>query len=570
MQIADYLVDFLIKCKVTDVFGIPGGVVLDFLYALDRRKDKINVHLNYHEQCSIFSAAGYARGSKALGVAYATRGPGITNMVTGVADAFCDSIPLLIITGHSSDPPSNGSRVLADQEIDTVGMFAGITKYSARIDFEKDFIYELEKAYFEAMNGRRGPVLLDINSKIFTSDIELDRIYNIEQYNIEKVNYSLINQITNVIIHELKKSSRPIFFVGDGFRDSSSVNILISISERFNIPILSSRFSQDLFSKSKNYFGYVGSHGLRHGNFILSKCNLIIALGNRMIFPIDSKSYSNVLSNAKIIRIDIDSSELKRKIPGSIDFVADVDKVLAVLTQANLTYPEDINWLQLCSTLKNRLISQDYGFPITAIVEILKTITTDVTIVSDVGNNEFWLCRAYSYLGISNPSLYSKSFGAMGSSISKAIGVHYGTQKPVICFVGDQALQMNIQELQFFSDHNLPITIILLNNFSSGMIRSRELKRFGKYFLHTTLETGYSVPNFCDIVKAYGIDSYSFNQEDFLAISKILLLNKSFPKFIEIKIDPTIEMIPHIPKDNLLQNMHPYIDDITYNYLNQL
>ena len=173
---SDFIVDLLIKQKVSDVFGIPGGVVLDFLYALNRRAPKIMAHLNFHEQNSVSSAIGFAKASNNLGVAYATRGPGITNMVTGVADAYCDSIPILIITGHSATYPEKGMRVTYDQEINVVNMFSGITKYAERIDCVEDLRYKFERACFESMDGRKGPVLLDINSNVLSSRIELTKL----------------------------------------------------------------------------------------------------------------------------------------------------------------------------------------------------------------------------------------------------------------------------------------------------------------------------------------------------------------------------------------------------------
>ena len=171
MRGSDFVVDFLIKHQVTDVYGIPGGVVLDFLYALNHRSSEIKPHLNFHEHNSISSASGFAWSSNNLGVAYATRGPGITNMVTGVADAYCDSIPILIITGHSATVPENGMRVTYDQEINVVEIFSSITKYAERIDKIEDIKYKLEMAYFEAMDGRKGPVLLDIHSDVLSAQI---------------------------------------------------------------------------------------------------------------------------------------------------------------------------------------------------------------------------------------------------------------------------------------------------------------------------------------------------------------------------------------------------------------
>jgi acetolactate synthase I/II/III large subunit len=565
MNVADFLVDVLIKKNVKDVFGIPGGVVLEFLYAMRRRKSEITTHLSFHEQCSVFSAFGYARATNGLGAAYATRGPGITNMVTGVADSYCDSIPVIIITGHSDIAPVNGMRVAADQEIDTVGMFSGITKYCVRIDDAKDIRYELERACFEAMNGRKGPVLLDIHSKVLSEQVEVSKLRRFKVQKQKKLSPSIAKK---TIVTEILNSKRPLFLIGDGLRGSLAINQLGQIAEQNNIPILSSRFSQDLLPKSTKHFGYIGSHGLRYSNFILSKSDLIITLGNRMSFPVNSESWAKVFNKTRILRVDIDESELTRKIPGSASFAMDFNQLLSELEGVHMPYDDDNSWLKTCSIIKKELLMEDFGYPITAISEILKSIPADQTIVSDVGNHEYWLCRAYA-LGCSNSAIYSKSFGAMASSIGKAIGIHHGTGKPVTCFVGDQGLQMNIQELQYVASQQLPITIVLLNNYSSGMIRSREKQRYGEDFIHTTLESGYSVPDFCSLAEGYGIKSYTVDQSNFIKIHSILS-KPPHTRMIEIRVDPSIEMIPYTPRGNPFQKMSPELDDDKFMLLDKI
>jgi len=566
MNVADYLVDVLIEKNVTDVFGIPGGVVLEFLYAMRRRNSEISAHLSFHEQCSVFSAFGYARATKGLGVAYATKGPGITNMVTGVADAYCDSIPVIIITGHSDIAPINGMRVAADQEIDTIGMFSGITKYCKRVDNVKDVRYEIERACFEAMNGRKGPVLLDIHSKVLSKQIEVSKLRRFEVKKQKKISLSIAKK---TIVTEILNSKRPLFLIGDGLRGSPAISQLGQIAEQNNIPILSTRFSQDLLPKSTKHFGYIGSKGLRYSNFILSKSDLIITLGNRMSFPVNSESWEIVFNKTRILRVDIDKAELTRKIPGSTSFAIDFNQLLSELEGVNMPYDNDDTWLKTCSIIKEELLMEDCGYPITAISEVLKSIPADQTIVSDVGNHEYWLCRAYAYAGCSNSAIYSKSFGAMASSIGKAIGVYYGTGKPVTCFVGDQGLQMNIQELQYVASHQLPITIVLLNNYSSGMIRSREKQRYGEDFIHTTLESGYSVPDFCIIAEGYGIKSHTVDQFNFIKICSILS-KPPYTRMLEIRVDPSIQMIPDTPQGNPFQKMSPELDDNKFMLLDKI
>jgi acetolactate synthase I/II/III large subunit len=563
---SDFIVDILIKQNVSDVFGIPGGVVLDFLYAMNRRSSEIKTHLNFHEQNSIYSASGYAWASNNLGVAYATRGPGITNMVTGVADAYCDSIPVLIITGHSATLPENGMRVTYDQEIDVIKMYSGITKYAERIDRIEDMRCKLEQACFEAMNGRKGPVLLDIHTGVFSAHLDADKL---PPFSIKRNSETSTDIATRTIIQAISGSKRPVFLVGDGFRGTKSIEQITEIAERSNIPILSSRFSQDLFQSSESFFGYVGSKGLRHSNFILSKSDLIIVIGNRMTFPLQSKSFAKIVNDVPKIRIEIDKTELNRIFPRCKSYVMDLVQVVYNLTREKITYINNKVWMGVCSEIENKLFMKDVAYPVTAIAEILKSIHTDQIIVSDVGNHEYWLCRASAHMNCTNSIFYSKSFGALGSSLAKSIGVYFSTRKPVYCFIGDQGFQMSIQELQHIAEKQLPITIILLNNFSSGMIRSREKIKYGQHFVHTTLESGYSVPDFCAVAKSYGIKTYTLDQYDYQEINSLIVDNNS-PKLVEIKIDESIELIPYTPKGNLFQNMSPPIDNSLYRTLEDL
>jgi len=565
---SDFIVDFLIKQKVSDVFGIPGGVVLDFLYAMNRRPSEIMTHLNFHEQNSVSSASGFAKASNNLGVAYATRGPGITNMVTGVADAYCDSIPILIITGHSATLPENGMRVTYDQEIDVIKMFSGITKYAERIDNIEDIRYKLEQACFEAMDGRKGPVLLDVNSKVLSAIIDPDAL---PSFLIKKNKEASKDNVIRAIIQSISASKRPVFLLGDGFRGTESIEQIKEIAEHNNIPILSSRFSQDLFQSSSSFFGYVATKGLRYSNFILSKSDLIIVIGNRMTFPIKSKSWAKIVNDIPKIRVDIDPTELNRKFPNCKSYATDLVKVVYNLRKEKITYINDKLWIGVCNKIKNKLFIHDVSYPVTAISEILKSVNSDNIVVSDVGNHEYWLCRASAYIKCTNSTFYSKSFGALGSSLAKSIGAYYSTRKPVCCFIGDQGFQMSIQELQFIAVRQLPITIILLNNFSSGMIRSREKVKYGpKFFpLHTTLDSGYSVPDFCAVTKSYGIETHTFDQYNYEKVNSLLADNNS-PKLVEIKIDSSIELIAYTPMGNLLQNMSPPIDNSLQTILQDL
>lgn len=555
---AEYLVDRLIKLGVTDVFGIPGGVILDFIYELDRHKDKIMAHLSYHEQCAGFAASGYAQLSGKLGAAYATKGPGIANLLTPVADAYSDGTPMLIITAHSEKILDKNVRFTGEQELDTVDIFQSVTKYAVRIDSENEFSFEVQKACNIALEGRKGPVLIDVLTSIFAKDIPVSEEINCPD-NILSVNSA------EYIVNKLRSSRRPVFLIGDGIHQSGAESLIRRIAEKTDIPVLSSRCSEDVMPDHGMYYGYIGSHGIRYANFILSKADLIIALGNRLAFPINSDSFKPIYENAEIIRIEYDKSEADRNIPNCKCFIENVSDTLCELEKRNICYKEPKKWTDICKKLKKELFETDIDIPAKILSEVFKSISKDVTIVNDVGNNEFRSSRAYTYSGISNRMLYSKCFGALGCSLGKSIGAYYAGRKPVLCVTGDQGIQLNIQELQFIGMNKLPIAIIILNDRCSGMIRDREKAKFGDYFVHTTEQSGYGVPKFNEIAKAYGIEYLEYS-------GKILgiLKNIDHPVLIEVVIPESEMLVPFLPKGDPCKDLAPALDKTLFEQLDRL
>lgn len=551
---AAYLVDLLIKLGVTDVFGIPGGVVLDFLYELDRRKEEISAHLSFHEQCGGFAAAGYAQLGGKLGVAYATKGPGITNLLTPVADAYSDGSPVLIITAHSEKELDKKVRFTGEQELDTVDIFKSVTKYAVRIDSAAAFARETPKACRTALEGRPGPVLIDVLTNIFTEPIpDMETPADAETIKaVESADY---------IIDRLKTSHRPIFLIGDGIHQSRAESPVRCLAENAHIPVLSSRCTEDVMPTSEMYYGYIGSHGIRYANFVLSKADLIVALGNRLAFPINSDSFKPIYENAEIIRVESDENEAGRPIPNSQCFIENVSDTLRELQKRNVSYIEPEKWMAVCQRLKNALYEADINLPVRILSETFRSIGNDVTIVNDVGNNEFWSSRAYIYAGVSNRTLYSKCFGALGCSLGKSIGTYYESRRPVLCVTGDQGLQLNSQELQFIGMHRLPIAILLLNNHSSGMIRSREKVRYGR-FVHTTADSGYGIPDFKKLAEAYDIEYTGFTPGIFEKIDRPLL--------VEAMINEAIDLEPNLPRGNKCQHLVPEWDKALFEELDKL
>lgn len=555
---AQFIVDSLINRGVTDAFGIPGGVILPLLYEMDSRKPLFTPHLSYHEQCAGFAACGYAQASGKIGVAYATRGPGFTNLITAIADAYYDSLPTVFITAHSAPCPPEGMRAMADQEMDTCSMVRNITKMAVRVDDETTFAATIDKALSVALEGRKGPVFLDISSALFKKEIT----YITKEKTVTSAKEDYSKQI-NEIATAIRIAKRPIILAGDGVNQSNAREVFRQFVEKVNIPVVSSRFSHDLMAGESNYYGYVGGHGMRAANFILSKTDLILSLGNRLHFPPKSESYGSVMDHAKLLRVEIDENEFNRDIQNTVNYNCDLSELLLQTLDLNCDFGIHEEWIKVCDILKTELKKEDINPAIENIISVLNQTDKDTIVVADVGNNEFWVSRAAVESSCENRVLYSKSFGALGCGMSKAIGVYYASHNPVVCFVGDQGLQMNIQELQFISQHQLPIMIVVLNNKTSGMIKDREAVLYNHY-VHTTVESGYHMPALKEVAYAYRIDYWA-------GVNVIKIMQPlAPPKMVEVVVDSSIGLTPSLPKGRKCQDMSPGLQRERYDYLNTL
>lgn len=556
MKVADYLVDFLAKRGVTDVYGIPGGVVLDLLYAFDR-DGTVKPHLSYHEQGAAFEACGYAQYQHKLGVAYATRGPGFTNMITGIADAYSDSLPVMFITAHSGRAVGNTMRYEEEQEMNTVAIVSSITKYAQVVEKVEEVCDAVHNAYQSAVSGRKGPVLLDFSASLWNKELEPMQLKEVKD---ELANADVIQDI----VEGLEMASRPIFLVGDGIRQSNIADVFMELADKMRIPVLSSRCSQDVGAVCQNYFGYVGSHGIRYSNFIFAKSDFVIALGNRLAFPINSESFSKALQNKKMIRVDIDESEFNKKIPSSKEYLCDANAVIKGLLKKTFNMNSYSSWIEVCYNLKKQLASYDLNDATQKIESVLTQLGQNDVICCDVGNNEFWVSRAYVNAGVNNRILYSKSFGVLGCAIPKAIGAAHASGSPVICLTGDQGFQLNSQELQVIAQEKLPVHVFIINNRSSGMIRSREKVRYAEKYVHTTLQTGYGLPKIEAIARAYEIPYVKYEEY------KESDVDRTSPLIVEIEIDEEIDLYPNLPRGNECQNMSPLLPVELYDKLNSL
>ncbi len=567
MKVSDYIVDFFIDKGVTDVFGYPGGMVTNLMESFSKKAKKITAHVNYHEQASAFCACGYAQVSGKPGVAYATSGPGATNLITGICNAYFDSIPTIFITGQVNTNESRGElrvRQRGFQETDIVSMVKSVTKYSVYISDENAVRYELEKAWHIACTGRKGPVLLDIPMNIQKSIIDINRLRGYEPDN------SLTDDINGQIekVYDiLANSKRPVLLVGAGVKLTGQMPLLEQLITRWKIPVVSSMLAFDVMPRnSENFYGFIGAYGDRTANFVVAKSDLIISLGSRLDVRQVGANREKFAENACVVRVEIDEGEMTNKVhEDELQIRCDVGYFI----KAILDFPDisiSSNWISICNVIKEKLAGWDVKEPNYYIKSLSEKIPEGVVITTDVGQNQVWIAQSYQ-LKNEQKVLFSGGHGAMGYSLPAAIGAYYGSRKPIVCFNGDGGIQMNIQELQFVAREKLPVTIVIMNNNALGMIRHFQEMYFDSNYFQTMESGGYTVPDFKKIAYAYGIGYYLISSTEDMERYEYQPYST---QIVEIKLSNPTYVFPKLRFGTPNQDQEPLIDRTLYQELMEL
>ena len=567
MKVSDYIVEYLIFQNITDVFGYPGGMVTYFMDSLSKRQDEIKSHLTYHEQGAAFAACGYAQVSGKVGVAYATSGPGATNLITGICNAYFDSIPTLFITGQVNTFESKREKNVRQcgfQETDIVSIVKPVTKYAVKIERADDIKYQLDYAFHIALSGRKGPVLLDIPMNIFRAEIDS---VNLAGYTppVENCCFEYSEQLGKL----LRQSKKPLILLGNGIKSSCAVDEIYKVVEKLKIPVISTMIAVDVATGYKYNYGFIGAYGSRTVNFLASKCDLLISVGARLDIRQVGAKRDNFAPKSKIIRVDIDPGELSYGVhDDEMHICTDIKDFGNVLSK--IVVGDYSEWINLCESIKNRLDGIDDKLPNRLVKELGSLIPENAVITTDVGQNQVWVAQSLK-LKNGQRILFSGGHGAMGYSLPAAIGACIASsKKPIVCFSGDGGIQMNIQELMAVSSERLPIKIILLNNYALGMIRHFQEMYFDKNYTQTTLSGGYAVPDFSAIASAYGIKYICCeSEEDIQSIDKTIFESDE-PVFIEVKIKEDTYVFPKLEFGKPNQDQEPLLERMLYEEINNM
>ncbi len=505
MKVTDYIVNALYDVGVETIFGHLGGFNADLVDSIYVQKKQHYV-LSYHEQASSFAANAHALVKGKIAVATSSGAPSSCNLISGIANAYFDSVPCLFITGstHSKALKENKKiRQNAFEEIDMVSLVSDIIKFGVRIDNPNDIAFYLQKAIYIAQEGRKGPVLIDLPYDVARCNVDVD---NLQTYKPPNKAYE------NIDIHRvqalLESSEKPLILLGGGARSEETRNILLQILDKVKIPVVSSLCGLDAIPHNHECFaGFIGHYGNRFANLAVANCDLLIVLGSRLDERQIGGDKAKFASKAKIIRIDIDEVELGRSISGDLSFNSSVESFLAKLSECDLSDQDYSRWIKIVSSWGERYPSYDLSTNTVNANNFLRVLSDyipdDAIVCSDVGQNQMSVAQAFR-LDNKRRLLNSAGYGSMGFSLPAAIGASYAQKGTMIISInGDGGIQMNIQELQTVKRDNLPINIIIFNNSCLGMIRVLQERVFDNRTSASV--NGYSTPDYAAIAQAYGI-----------------------------------------------------------------
>ncbi|WP_099191605.1 biosynthetic-type acetolactate synthase large subunit [Tepidibacter mesophilus] len=535
MNGARLLLESLEKQGVDTLFGYPGGAVIPFYDALYEYG-----HFNHirtaHEQGAIHAADGYARSSGKVGVCIATSGPGATNTVTGIATAFMDSVPLVVITGQV--PTSLLGRD-SFQEIDITGVTMSITKHNYLVRNVDDIPKIIKEAFQITTTGRPGPVLIDIPKDIFLAEYKIDLYDTLDVYDEYEKDLDLTDVVK--IINESKK---PVIYAGGGIKIANASKELKEFANKLDTPVVNTLMGLGSIDRECELgLGLVGMHGFKVNNLAVTNSDLIIAIGARFSDRVigNSKGFA---PKANIIHIDIDATEMNKNKKSQYHVVGNLKKILQELTK--YVYAKDnTKWKENISNYKSEYkVDKDLFHPKNIFRVLNEKLDKDVLVATDVGQHQLWTAQYFKFKN-DRQFITSGGLGTMGFGVGAAIGVQVGNKdKQVMLVTGDGSFNMNCNELITIAKYKLPVIIVLLNNKTLGMVRQWQNLFCNKRYSETDNDFN---PDYKLLTKVYGIKGYSVDSIDKLdeALSECDLGKE--PVFIECNIDKDFGVYPIVP-----------------------
>lgn len=556
--------EITIRClqeeSVDFIFGYPGGAVL-FIYDELFKQDKVKHILVRHEQAAIHAADGYARSGNKVGVALVTSGPGVTNAVTGIATAYMDSIPMVIISGQV---PTPAIGLDAFQEVDTVGITRPCVKHNFLVKDITELATTIKKAFYICATGRPGPVLVDIPKDVSQEKTKFTYPSNVVMRSYNPTSKGHPGQLKKAM-QLILGSKRPMIYTGGGVVLSDAASQLTTLVQMLNFPCTNTLMGLGGYpATNKQFVGMLGMHGTYEANMAMQQCDVLIAIGARFDDRVIGNPKHFFNKERKIIHIDIDPSSISKRVKVDVPIVGSVSHVLVELIKLLETSKEKTNqaalkswWKQINQWRERDCLKYDRKSPIIKpqmVVEKLYKITKgNAFITSDVGQHQMWAAQFYKF---DKPRRWINSggLGTMGFGLPAAMGVQFANPKGVVaCITGEASIQMCIQELSTCKQYNLPLKIINLNNRYMGMVRQWQEFFHGNRYAESYVD---ALPNFVKLAESYGHVGMKIEQpSDIESALKEAFKLKNKLVFMDFITDQTENVFPMVPGGKGLSEM---------------
>ena len=537
---SDIIIECLKEQGVDTVFGYPGGTILNVYDALYKHSGEIRHVLTSHEQGAAHAADGYARATGKVGVCMATSGPGATNLVTGIATAYMDSIPLVAITANVGVPLLGKDSF---QEVDIAGVTIPITKYSTIVKDVTKLADTLRKAFKIAQSGRPGPVLVDVTKDVTSNMCEY---YPVKPEEILPEMNHITPEAMDKALELIKAAEKPMIFVGGGAILSGAAEEVTEFVHKMDAPVTVSLMGHGAFPETDPLFtGMLGMHGTKTSNYAVTKCDLLVTIGARFSDRVTGNTQT-FAKNAKILQIDVDPAEIDKNIPVDTAVIGDVKVVLKELNRrmTQLSHKEWVDWVEDCKKKYPMTYNHD-GLTGPYVIEELYRVTKgDAIVVTDVGQHQMWAAQYYKYTK-PNTLLTYGGLGTMGYGLGAAIGAKFGCpDKTVVNIAGDGCFRMNMNEVATAARNNLPLIEIVINNHVLGMVRQWQTLFYDHRYSNTILNDNVDFVKFAESMGAVGI-RVTKKEEVGPAIEKAIKLNTTV--VIECVIDQDDKVFPMVP-----------------------
>ena len=555
---AQILLESLKKEGVDVLFGYPGGAVIDIYDELPRHPELKHV-LVRHEQGAVHAADGYARASGKVGCCLVTSGPGATNTVTGIATAYCDSIPLVVFTGQV---PTQLIGNDAFQEVDIVGITRPCTKHNFLVKDVRNLAKTIRQAFYLARSGRPGPVLVDLPKDIMQARTEFVWPEDIFMRSYNPTYKPNLNQLRRTA-EELAKARKPIILAGGGVIMANASEVLCELAHELDIPVATTLMGLGAFPANGDlWLGMVGMHGTYAANMSINHADLLVCVGARFDDRVTGR-LQDFASHARIVHIGIDPTSIRKNVEVDVPVVGDCRQALEGILEICRAKMADTDWSGMHADWLQTVHEWKANHPLAynknghikpqQVIETMYSITKgDAIIATEVGQNQMWAAQFYTFTK-PRTLLTSGGLGTMGYGFPAAIGAQFAfPDKLVINVAGDGSIQMNIQELATVVQNKIPVKVVILNNGHLGMVRQWQELFYNRNYSHTNME---AQPDFVKLAEAYGAEGYRISKPEELEDVLRKALTSPNPAFIDVMVEREENVYPMVPAGAALDEM---------------